>query len=44
MRKFSSFMHDESCKTVYPIVMIHGAGFRDLKPAWLHLLLDMVKK
>ena len=24
-------MKDESCKTRYPIVLIHGAGFRDLK-------------
>lgn len=24
-------MLDESCKTKYPIVLIHGAGFRDLK-------------
>ena len=24
-------MKDESCKTAYPIVLIHGAGFRDLR-------------
>ncbi len=24
-------MSDESCKTKYPLVLIHGAGFRDLK-------------
>ena len=24
-------MADDSCKTRYPIVLIHGAGFRDLK-------------
>ena len=24
-------MPAESCKTVFPVVLIHGAGFRDLK-------------
>ena len=29
--KPSDTARDDSCKTKYPIVLIHGAGFRDLK-------------
>lgn len=38
-------MHNESCKTIYPIVLIHGAGFRDLKwPLYWGRIPDVLTK